>query len=120
MSSSRGPPPGGKCNSAIPVHSPGLLVHQEEEDGTSVCLYACSGHADRDVPGFLPRKVLKDMTFTYVDAQPGHDDHKGRRRRNQIRCQRHRKCLAGCPRVLRDRGRRLYTNDAASRSTVRT
>ena len=26
--------------------------------------------------------------------------------------------MAGCPRVLRDRGRRLYTNDAASRSTV--
>ena len=64
------PRPRGKCNSAIPVHSPGLLVHQKEEDGTNMSACMRRGNADRDVPCFGTRRYHKDMHQRRHSSRP--------------------------------------------------
>ena len=95
---------------------------QKEEDCTNVCLYclyACSGHADRDVPGFLPRRVLKDLKDIHLRRRSA------RQRRSQRKTQaepdnvpKASEVLGRMPTCPQGPGQKLYTNDAASRSTV--
>ena len=95
---------------------------QKEEDCTNVCLYclyACSGHADRDVPGFLPRRVLKDIHLRRRSARPRRSQRKTQAEPDKVpKASQVLGRMPTCPQGPGHTALHQRCRDAASRSTV--